>query len=109
MIIIINHKHLPNLMDKRYYGCKNNRLNRRDHDCLMITTEEWLDMYFVDLFREIDVRLINLYLKGGLWNTFVKSKFWTQILDNKQWCEWIKNRIVTYQQLTIARKRFSKL
>ena len=65
-------------MDKRYYGCKNNRLNRRDHDCLMITTEEWLDIYFVDLFREIDVRLINHLSERRLMEHFCKN----EILDS---------------------------
>ena len=65
-------------MDKRYYGCKNNRLNRRDNDCLMITTEEWLDMYIVDLFREIGVRLINHLPERRLMENFCKR----EILDS---------------------------
>ena len=46
VIIFINQKHLPDLMDKRFYGCKNGRASQRDHHCLMITTKSDLAFIF---------------------------------------------------------------
>ena len=53
MVTFIKHKHLPKLMEKRCYGCINDRPSQRDHDCTLLSTEEWLDMFLEKLLEKL--------------------------------------------------------
>ena len=46
-------------MENRCYGCKNNRPIQREHNCLIMDNEDWLNMCFDDLLLEIDFRNMN--------------------------------------------------
>lgn len=103
VVIFIKHKHLPKLMKKRCYGCINDRLSQRDHDCLLLTTEEWLDMFLEKLIKKIDFRLINNLAMNRLCGDFRPTEIKHTInhfntldfyLEDKQWCQLIKTKIV---------------
>ena len=70
VISFIKHKHLPKLMKKRCYGCINDRPSQRDHDCILLSTEEWLDMFLEKLIKKINFKLINNLAMNRLFENF---------------------------------------
>ena len=91
-------------MEKRCYGCKNEKLSQKDHYCLLITKEEWLHMFFDELLKEIDFKLINKLSENQVSEKFCQNEVGDAIewfknpkfsLGNEQWCNEIKNKLIT--------------